>query len=380
MKLLIKTLAGLEEVLEKEVEALGGTGIEMLKRAILCEGDKAFMYKANLWLRTAIRVLVPIQSFDATNEQDLYDQLLQVNWEDYMRLDQSFVVDVVTQSNKMKHSHFLSLKTKDAIVDWFRDKTGKRPSIDTKNPDIKVHLHINAREECTLLLDSSGEGLHRRGYRTDGGAAPVNEVLAAGLVQLSGWKADQPFVDMMCGSGTILIEAALVAANKPPGRLRDFAFQKWADYDKELWANIREEARNQQKDHEWPIIGVDQDFRAIRIAENNIEAAGLEDYIRVRRSNFNRYLPPEGPGIMIINPPYGLRIESDDIFNLYHDIGDKMKQDFSGYTAWILSGNLEALKHVGLRPKRKISLLNGHLECKFHAYELYKGTKKLHKI
>ena len=371
---------GLEEVLSKELESLGATDIEILKRAVSCEGDLTLLYKANLWLRTGIRILVPIKKFEVLNEQDLYDQLLEVNWEEYLNLDQTFVVDVVTLSESMNHSHFLSLKTKDAIVDWFRERTRKRPNIDTSDPDIKFHVHINAKHECTLLLDSSGEGLHRRGYRTDGGDAPLNEVLAAGLIQLSGWKGDQPFVDMMCGSGTILIEAAMLAINKPPGMNRPFSFQNWPDYDDELWANIQKEASDQIKEQEHPIIGVDLNFKAIRVAEQNIEAAGLEDIIRVRRTNFNKYLPPEGPGVMIINPPYGLRIESDDIFDLYQEIGDKMKQDFSGYTAWILSGNFDALKHVGLRPKRKIPLLNGQLECKFQAYELYRGTKKIHKL
>lgn len=380
MKLLVKTLAGLEEVLAEELKALGATEIEILKRAVRCEGDQAFLYKANLCLHTAIRILVPVKEFEVQDEEDLYNQLRPINWESYMRVYQSFAVDVVTQSAQMRHSHYLALKSKDAIVDWFREKRFKRPSVDVKKPDIKIHLHIDARQKCTLLLDSSGDGLHRRGYRTSGGAAPLNEVLAAGMIKLSGWNADQPFVDMMCGSGTLLIEAGLLAINRAPGLSRSFAFQKWEDFDKELWQKTKQTAREQERDFEHPIIGIDTNFKAVRVAEQNIEAAGLDEHIRVRRSNFERYLPPLAPATLVINPPYGLRVESDDIIELYKSIGDKLKQDFSGYNAWILSANMDAIKRVGLRPKRRIPLMNGQLECKFHGYELYKGTKKLHKI
>ncbi len=274
----------------------------------------------------------------------------------------------------------MAQKAKDAIVDWFRDQHGRRPSVNPKAPDIRFHLHIDNRQQASFLLDSSGDGLHRRGYRTTGGAAPLNEVLAAGMIHLAGWKGDQPFVDMLCGSGTLLIEAAMMAGNIPPGLHRTFTFQNWKNFDVDLWQRIKAEARQKKRPPQQPILGVDNHFKAFRIAENNIAAAKLQSYIRVKRSTFQQFLPPEGPGTLISNPPYGLRLETRDINGLYKEIGDKLKKEFAGYQAWLLSGNLDALKNVGLRPSRRIHLLNGQIACKFHKYELYVGSKKEGKI
>ncbi|MEL7220755.1 MAG: THUMP domain-containing protein [Bacteroidota bacterium] len=376
MKLLIKTFAGLEEILADELHALGANDIEIRKRAVSCAGDQALLYRANLWLRTGIRILIPIHSFDARNENAIYEELKTLDWSEHLQLHQTFAIDALSQSTRFKHNHYLSLKTKDAIVDWFRERKGKRPSVNTRTPHLRFHLHVDHHHRATLLADSSGEGLHRRGYRTDGGAAPLNEALAAGLVKLSGWQPEEAFVDFMCGSGTILIEAAMIAANQAPGLHRKFAFQEWQDFDTNLWQDIKMEARQARRPHEVPIIGVDSHFKAIHIAENNIDAAHLQSYIRVRRSKFQNYLPPEAPGTLISNPPYGLRVESDDIESLYQEIGDKLKKDFTGYKAWILSGNIPALKTLGLRPSRKIHLYNGQLECRFHRFDLYQGSKK----
>lgn len=376
MKMLVKTLAGLEEILAQELLNLGAENITVLNRAVNCEGGLALLYRANLWLRCGVRILIPIKEFHVPDEQGLYDAVREVDWSQYIQLHQTFAIQAVTQSHQMTHSQYLALKTKDAIVDWFRDRTGKRPSVNPKFPDLRFNLHLDSRNDATLSLDSSGEGLHRRGYRTDGGAAPLNEVLAAGMVQLSGWQADQPFVDMMCGSGTILIEAAMFAARQAPGMYRQFAFENWQDFDTDLWKEIKTDARAQRRPYDIPILGCDRDFKAIRIAENNIKAANLSSYVRVKRSNFQKFLPPEGPGTMISNPPYGLRLEPEDINELYAEIGDKLKKDFTGYQAWILSGNLKAIKSVGLRPSRKIHLLNSQIPCKFHKFELYAGTKK----
>lgn len=379
MKMLVKTLAGLEEALAEELNKLGATDVEVLKRAVSCSGDQALLYRANLWLRCGIRILVPVLSFPVEDEDDLYQQLREVSWSQYLQLHQTFAVDANSQSSRFRHNHFLALKTKDAIVDWFRDQNGKRPSVNPKQPDLRFHLHIDHRNQASLLLDSSGEGLHRRGYRTTGGDAPLNEVLAAGMIHLSGWKGDQPFVDMMCGSGTILIEAAMIAGQIPPGQHRSFAFQKWQDFDSDLWQSIKANARSQKRPPSQPILGVDNHFKAIRIAENNISAGHVQSYIRVKKSSFQRFLPPEGPGTLISNPPYGLRVTAENIEELYREIGDKLKKDFQGYQAWLLSGNIPALKNVGLRPSRRIHLLNGQIECKFHKFELYAGSKKVKK-
>jgi putative N6-adenine-specific DNA methylase len=376
MKMLIKTFAGLEEILADELKELGAEDIEIRKRAVSCAGDQSLLYRANLWLRTGIRILVPLHTFEARDENAIYEELRSLDWSNYLHLHQTFAVDALSQSIRFKHNHYLALKTKDAIVDWFRDTKGKRPSVNTKDPHLRFHLHIDHNHNAMLLADSSGEGLHRRGYRTDGGDAPLNEALAAGLVKLSGWQPDRAFVDIMCGSGTILIEAAMIAAYQAPGLYRNFAFEEWQDFDANLWQDIKMEARSARRPHDLPIIGVDSNFKAIRIAENNIAAAHLQSYIRVRRSNFQKYLPPEAPGTLVSNPPYGLRVEAEDLTGLYSEIGDKLKKDFTGYTAWLLSGNIPALKSVGLRPSRRISLYNGQLECKFHRYDLYEGSKK----
>lgn len=376
MKMLVKTLAGLEEVLAEELRVLGAKEVEIHKRAVSCEGELDLLYKANLWLRTGIRILVPITEFTVQNEDDLYEQLLTVKWDQYLMLHQTFAIDANSQSSRFKHNHYLALRTKDAIVDWFRNQRNRRPSVNPKQPDIRFHVHIDSRQQVSLLLDSSGNGLHRRGYRTTGGAAPLNEVLAAGMIRLAGWTGDQPFVDMMCGSGTLLIEAAMIAGNIPPGIHRSFSFEKWQDFDKDLWQSIKSEARQSKKPPGQPILGADNNFKAIRIAGNNIGAAHLQSYIRIKKSSFQQFLPPEGPGTLISNPPYDLRLGDKDINGLYRQIGDKLKQDFAGYQAWLISGNFEALKHVGLRPSRRIHLLNGQIPCKFHRYELYQGSRK----
>ncbi|MEM1214529.1 MAG: THUMP domain-containing protein [Bacteroidota bacterium] len=377
MELLVKTLAGLEEVLATELRELGAENVTPLKRAVRCTGDQALLYRANLWLRTGLRILTPIAQFEAPNEQALYEQVRALDWEPYLQLNQTFAIDAVSQSARLKHTKYIALKTKDAIADWFREhKRGKRPNVNPREPDIRLHLHVDHHHQATLHLDSSGDGLHRRGYRTDGGMAPLNEVLAAGLVKLSGWTPDRAFVDMLCGSGTLLIEAGLIAANQPPGMHRSFAFENWSDFNAQLWQDIQQDARAQRRPHDLPIIGVDNHFKAIRSAENNIAAAHLQSYIRVRRTAFQKYLPPEAPGTLVSNPPYGLRVDSEDLTELYQDIGDKLKKDFTGYQAWLFSGNIPALKAVGLRPSRRLHLLNGQLECKFHGFELYRGSRK----
>ena len=376
MKMIIKTMAGFEPLLAEELRVLGAENIEILRRAVSCEGDKKLMYEMNLWLRTGIRVLIPFAQFTAHNEMAFYEETKKIDWSEFLSNDKTFAINASSQSAKFNHTHYLTLKAKDAIVDQFRERTDERPSIDIENPHFRLHVHVDSLNNFTLSKDSSGDGLHRRGYRTSGGMAPLNEILAAGMIQLSGWDKQTPFIDFMCGSGTILIEAAQLALNIPPGLNRYFGFHFWPDYDPEMWSDILADARTKIKSECPPIIGNDLNFKAVKIATQNAEAAKVDHVITFKRGNLTNFEPPAGPGILITNPPYDMRLESDDIGELYKMIGDKFKASFAGYQAWILSANMAALKQVGLRTSRKIPLFNGQLECKFQRYDMYDGSKK----
>lgn len=378
MKLLVKTLAGLEPVLAKELKELGAEAIEPLNRAVAFEGDQRVLYRANFELRTAIRVLLPIASFDVEDEDDLYRQIRKMDWSQYMKVDDTLAVDAVTSSKKFRHSKYIALKTKDAIVDQFRQKTGRRPNVNLLSPTLRINVHV-WREQCTVSLDSSGDSLHKRGYRIDKVAAPINEVLAAGMVLLSGWKRDCSFIDPMCGSGTIPIEAALYAYNIPPQlyRRKAFGFTKWQDFNRTLWQEILEAAKSRiRQDFEHEIVGFDRDFRAVSICRQNIAASHLEGKVQVKRQLFERLDPPFDNGWIIMNPPYDERLSNKDIEAFYQMIGDRLKQHFAGYTAWIISSNKEAVKNVGLRASKRMTLFNGALECKFLKYEMYAGSRK----
>jgi len=373
---LAKTLAGLEEVLANELSSLGAEKIEVGNRVVRFSGDKALMYRANLELRTALRILVPIHRFRVRHQNELYKKVQQVDWSKYLDLTDTLAVDAVTNSDFIRHSHYAALKTKDAIVDQFRDKTGRRPDVDIKTPTIRLHLHVR-NDWGTILLDSSGDSLHKRGYRQVSVAAPINEVLAAGMIMLAGWKGDSPFVDPMCGSGTLPIEAALIAYNTPPQILRkSFGFMRWKDFDAGLWRQVKKQALAQKTPFTHTIWASDTESEAIEAIETNLRSLDLIRKVEVRRIDFLKLSPPERPGLLMMNPPYDERLEYSDINNFYKDIGDQLKQTYSGWEAWIISSNKEALKHIGLRPSRKTTLYNGALECKFHKFEMYKGTKK----
>lgn len=376
MDYLAKTLAGLEEVLANELSSLGAEKIEVGNRVVRFSGDKALMYRANLELRTALRILVPIHRFRVRHQNELYKKVQQVDWSKYLDLTDTLAVDAVTNSDFIRHSHYAALKTKDAIVDQFRDKTGRRPDVDIKTPTIRLHLHVR-NDWGTILLDSSGDSLHKRGYRQVSVAAPINEVLAAGMIMLAGWKGDSPFVDPMCGSGTLPIEAALIAYNTPPQILRkSFGFMRWKDFDAGLWRQVKKQALAQKTPFTHTIWASDTESEAIEAIETNLRSLDLIRKVEVRRIDFLKLSPPERPGLLMMNPPYDERLEYSDINNFYKDIGDQLKQTYSGWEAWIISSNKEALKHIGLRPSRKTTLYNGALECKFHKFEMYKGTKK----
>jgi len=378
MRLIVKTSFGLEDVLMEELRALGASEIEKGVRVVTVEGDQRMMYSINLNSRVALRVLMPIKKIRVANEHQLYDEIKKIEWNKYMSVDDTLAVDAVVNKSVMTHSLYVALKTKDAIVDQFRDNTGKRPNVDLEKPSLRIHIHING-EEGEVSLDSSGDSLHKRGYRMQTGDAPINEALAAGLILLSGWDKQSPFLDFMCGSGTIVIEAAWMALNIAPGMMRrEFGFQRWKDYDSVLWRTIREEAKAKElKEFVFPITGVDHSMAMIRNAKENAKAAGVLDDISFQQMSFDNFTPGLEKGTLLINPPYGGRITSGDLLQLYKSVGDQFKKKYAGWNAFVFTANMEAGKNIGLKPARKIPLFNGKLECRLLKFEMYSGTRRM---
>ena len=374
-ELVAKTFHGLEEILAKELTELGASNIEIGNRMVAFTGDKALMYKANFCLRTAIRILKPIKHFKANTADEVYDNIKSIAWENYLDNTKSFAVDAVVFSNEFRHSKFVAYKVKDAIVDYFRDQTGERPSVRINNPDVLLNIHI-AEDRCTLSLDSSGESLHRRGYRQEAVEAPLNEVLAAGMILMTGWKGECDLIDPMCGSGTIPIEAALIARNIAPGVFRkEFAFEKWVDFDQDLFDSIYNDD-SQERDFNHKIYGFDNNPKANEIAIRNVKAAGLSKEVELKLQPFQQFEQPKEKSIIITNPPYGERISTDDLLGLYKMIGERLKHAFAGNDAWILSYRDECFDQIGLKPSVKIELYNGALECQFRKYQLFDGKYK----
>lgn len=371
----IKTFFGLEQVLAEEVKKLGGREVEVKNRAVTCVGDLGFLYKINYSLRTAVKILVPIFEFKAYSEQKFYERLLRFPWDQFIGINQSFAIDATVNSERFTHSRFMTLKMKDAIVDFFQAKYRKRPNVNPKSPDIKLHLNIN-REQVSISLDSSGEPLFKRGYRVEQGAAPINEVLAAGMLYLAGWDGKGNFLDPMCGSGTLLIEAAMMATELPAQIFRrHFGFQNWKNYDEALFLKIKEFRINRIKPFDGKILGYDRDKKALSMARANIAATELEEVIEVQHKDFFDTEKSLYPLLMVFNPPYNERLTiSDDDF--YTKIGNTFKQRYPNTLAWLITADLEAAKKIGLRPSRKIKLFNGKLETRFLQYEMYEGSKK----
>ena len=374
-QLLAKTLFGLEQVLADELKAIGAEDIEILKRAVSFTGDKEIMYRSNYCCRTALRILKPIAKFSVNSADELYNNVKRINWPQYLDLNGTFAIDETVGSSVFSHTKFVALKAKDAIADRFRMKFGKRPSVDVRNPDLRINIHIY-KEDCTVSIDSSGDPLYKRGYRILTDKAPINEILAAGMILLSGWEKDCNFIDPMCGSGTILIEAAMYANNIPPGVFRSFGFEKWNDFDKKLWEKIVEDESSKQCDFNFEIVGSDRSYKAVEIARQNLKEANLQNHITLFHNSIEKQSPPKAKGIMITNPPYGERMEVNDQIELYKKIGDSLKKNYAGYSAWLISSDFNALKNIGLRPSRKIALFNGQLECKYLRFDIYEGSKK----
>lgn len=375
-KMVAKTLFGFEEILVKELELLGATRVSAGTRMVQFYGDKGFMYKANLALRTALKILKPIHEFKATNEHALYQGIQNIDWSAIISEKQSFVVDATVHSDHFKNSLFVALKTKDAIVDQFRAQSGTRPDVDKLHPDVRVNIHIQ-KEICTVSLDSSGASLHHRGYRTATNIAPINEVLAAGMLLLSGWDGQSDFLDPMCGSGTLLVEAAMIACNIPPNiNRKEFAFEKWKDWDSDLYEKIEDSLLKKIREFHHTITGFDKAPSAVAKAKDNARNANLDDYISIRLENFfESEKSTEGKLHMVFNPPYGERLDIH-LERFYREVGDTLKQHYPDTQAWFITGNLEALKFVGLKPSRKIKLFNGKLEARLVRYDMYAGSKR----
>jgi len=375
-KMIAKTLFGFEEILAKELRNLGALHVVEGTRNVAFEGDAGFMYKANLCLRTAIKIIKPIQSFSVKDEKDLYRKIYRMDWAAQLTVDDTIAIDATVHSDNFTHSLYVSQKTKDAIVDKFRETDGKRPDVDVKHPDLRINIHIH-QNTCNVSLDTSGRSLHHRGYRRATNIAPINEVLAAGLLLLSGWDGQCDFLDPMCGSGTMLTEAAMIACNIPANiNRKEFAFEKWHDFDAELYDKIVDACLSKTREFHYKIVGLDKAPSAVRKAKDNIENANLSEYIRVDKADFFKTEKEVGgPLHMCFNPPYGERLDIN-MEDFYSAIGDTLKQSYPGTNAWFITSNLEALKFVGLRPSRKIKVFNSHLESRLIKYVMYEGSKK----
>lgn len=374
--LIAKTMAELEDVLAEELIGLGANNVEIGTRMVSFTGDKALMYKANLHCRTALRILKPIYNFKAETANEVYEAIKELNWDEYLTLDTTFSIDAVVYSHIFTHSKFVAYKVKDAIADWFSERYDKRPSVSLTNPDVVLNIHVS-HNKCTLSLDSSGESLHKRGYRIGQTEAPLSEVLAAGMILKSGWKGDTTFIDPMCGSGTILIEAAMIAMGIPPGIHRQhFAFEKWKDFDEELFSAIyNDDSGTRELKHR--IIGSDISPQAIAIAEKNIKNAGLKKQIELSVKPFQQYTEaPATEGVLITNPPYGERLKVDELEGLYAMIGERLKHIFLGFNAYILSYRKESFDAIGLKHTRRFFLYNGALECEMREYEIFSGKRR----
>lgn len=373
--MIAKTQQGLEAVLAEELRLIGAEEVKATLKTVSFVGDKEMMYKANIQLRTALRILKPIYTFRARTEDELYGQAKKFDWTGVMDISHKYAVDSIVSSDVFNHSRYIALKLKDAIADHFREKVGKRPFVDPLNPQIRVHINV-VDDECTISLDSSGESLHRRGYRQTQDASPINEVVAAGMILLSGWKGDSNFIDPMCGSGTILIEAGLIAHGIPPGIFRKhFGFENWFDFDEALLQQVYNDD-SMEREFKYSIIGSDISKRAIETSTDNIRNAGLLKKIDIKTCSVFDYDPPKGNGIVITNPPYGERLKKEQIEVFYKQLGDCFKLKYTGYDVWLISNNFDALRSFGLRPSKSIALANGSMECKYHQYSMYKGAPK----
>lgn len=373
--MIAKTLEGLENVLAMELDKIGAKNIEVGNRMVSYYGDKRLMYESNFRLRTALRIIKPIYRFTATNPDELYNEMINMEWDEYLGVDKTFAIDAVVYSTCFSHSKYASYKAKDAIADYFRKKYDKRPSVKLDEPDVLFNIHISEKY-VTVSIDSSGESLHKRGYREVQTIAPINEVLAAGILLISGWDGQSDFLDPMCGSGTFLIEAALIARNIAPGVYRkQYAFQKWDDYDAELFDEIYND-ETKERPFNYRIIGSDISSIAVEVASRNVSRAGLKSMITIEKKSFNLRDKPENTTLIVTNPPYGERLKVKDMESLYSMIGERLKHNYNGCQAWIIAHKKEHFDFIGLKHKHKVKLMNGSLPCELRGYDLFEGKHK----
>ena len=377
IKITIKTIYGAEEVLKEELNELGYSELTVLNRAVQLMGTWKDVYFLNLHLRCAMSILVEIKQFRIRDEKDLYKQCMKIDWTSYFSGDKTFAVKGAVQSNLFSHTQFPFLLVKDAIVDTFRDKYGDRPDVNLKSPQLVFDLYIRDAN-CTLSINTSGLPLFHRGYRIDTGEAPINEVTAAVLVRMSGWYRKSTFVDPFCGSGTLLIEAALLAANIPSLIERQhFAFKNLLNYQPEIWNEIQEAANFRCKGFDFQILGSDIDSESMLRTKRNLRGLPIGRFVEVSTASFDEVKKPAENGVLICNPPYGERIgESKAVEEMYEALGDWFKNELKGFDCWVISSNQEALKRIGLKPDKKIKLYNGDLECSYRKFSIFDGFKK----
>ena len=376
-KIICSTQKGLEGVLAQELRELGAKEVAIGRRMVECESDKEFLYKANFHLRTALKVLVPICTFKAKDPEEIYNQLRVFEWDKYLSPKKTFSIDSIVFSDTMRHQMYVTYRTKDAIMDYFMEKEGRRMRVSTENPDIPILVHVSA-DVCTVSLNSSGDSLHKRGYREEQTEAPINEALAAGILLMAGWKGQSDFMDPMCGSGTFLIEAGLIALGIPPGIYRkSFAFERWNNFDADLFGEIAND-ESYDKEFKFKLYGSDILGRAVAIAQRNAGRAGLNKYAVLQEKRIENADPPAEKGLLVTNPPYGERLQPKEIAGLYERIGSRLKHVFKGWDAWIISEKGELLGYIGLKPSEKIDLLNGQLPCQLRRYQLFDGKRKEH--
>ncbi|MDR0829977.1 MAG: THUMP domain-containing protein [Prevotellaceae bacterium] len=374
MNFVAKTFLGLEEILAQELQNLGAQDVKLERRAVTFSGDLTLMYRANLCLRTASRILKVINTFDAQDADEIYEYVKKIDWEEFMDINQTFLINSTVYSETFKHSQFVSYRVKDAIADFFAEKYERRPSVRVTNPDIMVDVHIS-HNKCTISLDSSGESLHKRGYRITQMRAPINEALAAGMLLMAGWKGQFNLIDPMCGSGTLLIEAALIALNIPPGIFRQhFQFEQWKDFDRELFDEIYNDDSGERQ-FPFKIYGFDVAERSVEVAQENIKAAGLSRYIEIKQVAIKDFQLPQGAAVIVANPPYGERLKEKNLEEVYTQFGQMLKFKCAGCNAWVISSNIDCLQKMGLKPARKIKLMNGELPCEYWKFEIFDGKR-----
>lgn len=364
---------GLESLAAQELERLGAASVDPGFCGVAFVGDRALLYRANLWARLPFRILMQLAEFPCRDGDDLYCGVQTIDWRLYLTPDRTLAVKATGKNRQLNHTHFTALQVKNAVVDWQQQQFGRRSSVDTQRPDVRIDVHVD-RDRAIISLDSSGNSLHRRGYRPAVGSAPLKESLAAALIQLSDWQPQLPFLDPLCGSGTLPLEASLTALNIAPGLFRDrFGFETWPNFDRSLWSQLIQEARmNQQQQLPAPIWGCDRNPDVLQQARTNARHCGVHQQVKFIQTDLTQLKAPADCGILLCNPPYGVRLSNNqELGGFYKQLGDVLKQRFKGWTAFVLSGNKALAKHIGLKSSQRIPVYNGSILCQFLKYELY---------